>query len=290
MRTTAGDTRRRAAFSELILNPVEEEETLTVLKALADARLIITSSDAAEVAHEALIREWPTLRGWLEDNREGLRLHRHLTEAAQEWRSIDREPDALYRGARLAQAREWAATHDAEMNALEKEFLEASLAETEREIAEREAQRQRELDAAQKLAEAEERRANELRRRAWYLIGALALALGLAFAAIYLGGQARQAATTAQGQQRVAFSRELAAASISNLTVDPERSILLSLEAVKLADTREAENALHLAVQSSRIRRTLQGPGRSRWCRFQPGRKVPGNRRARMDRSGSGTW
>ena len=256
--TAAGDTRRRAAFSELILKPEEAEETLTVLKALADARLIITNTDAAEVAHEALIREWPTLRGWLEDNREGLRLHRHLTKVAQEWLSGDREPDVLYRGVRLAQAREWAATHTEEINALEKEYMEASLAEAEREAAEREAQRQRELEAARKLAEAEERRANELRKRAWYLIGALSLALGLAFAAIYLGGQARQAAVTAQGQERVAFSRELAAASISNLTVDPERSILLSLEAVKLADTREAESALHLAVQTSRIRRTLQ--------------------------------
>ena len=35
-----------------------------------------------EVAHEALIREWPTLREWLEEDREGLRVHRHLTEAA----------------------------------------------------------------------------------------------------------------------------------------------------------------------------------------------------------------
>ncbi len=43
---------------------------------LADARLIITGEDTVEVAHEALIREWPRLRGWLEDNREGLRLHR----------------------------------------------------------------------------------------------------------------------------------------------------------------------------------------------------------------------
>ena len=41
--------------------------THAVLKALADARLITTSEDSAEVAHEALIREWPTLRGWLEE-------------------------------------------------------------------------------------------------------------------------------------------------------------------------------------------------------------------------------
>ncbi|MCK7510808.1 MAG: hypothetical protein MZV70_46565 [Desulfobacterales bacterium] len=59
------------------------------------------------MAHEALIREWPTLRGWLDEDRDGLRLHRHLTDAAQEWDIRQRDPDALYRGARLAQALEW---------------------------------------------------------------------------------------------------------------------------------------------------------------------------------------
>ena len=88
-------------FNELILKPEEAGTTQTVLKALADARLITTSENAVEVAHEALIREWPTLRSWLEDNREGFRLHRHLTEAAQEWVALNRDPDVLYRGARL---------------------------------------------------------------------------------------------------------------------------------------------------------------------------------------------
>ena len=86
--TSTGDTRRRVTFNELILKPEETHSTQSVLKALADARLITTSENAVEVAHEALIREWPTLRGWLEDNREGLRLHRQLTEAAQEWEAL----------------------------------------------------------------------------------------------------------------------------------------------------------------------------------------------------------
>jgi hypothetical protein len=95
----AGDTRRRATFDELILKPEEAATTHAVLKALADARLITTSEDAAEVAHEALIREWPTLHGWLEENREGLRLHRQLTEASQDWSVLHHDADLLYRGA-----------------------------------------------------------------------------------------------------------------------------------------------------------------------------------------------
>ena len=53
----------------------------------------------------------PTLLGWLEDNREGLRLHRQLTEAAQDWSGMNHDPDLLFRGVRLAQTREWASTH-----------------------------------------------------------------------------------------------------------------------------------------------------------------------------------
>ncbi|HSL30011.1 MAG TPA: helix-turn-helix domain-containing protein [Anaerolineales bacterium] len=261
----AGDTRRRATFEELILKPEEAATTHAVLKALADARLITTSEAAAEVAHEALIREWPTLHGWLEENREGLRLHRQLTEAAQDWSVMNHDPDLLYRGARLAQAREWDSTHNDEMNALEVEFLAASVEAGEREAAEREAQRQRELEAAQKLAYTEKQRAEEqthsaiqLRKRAYYLTGAFVIALIMAIAAVFFGRQA-------QISSRLATTRELASASISNLAVDPERSILLALQAVNktYAVDRtvlpEAEDALRRAIQASRVELTLNG-------------------------------
>ncbi len=255
--TATGDTRRRATFNELILKPEEAVLTQNVLKALADARLIITSENSAEVAHEALIREWPTLRGWLEENREGLRLHRHLTDAAQEWVSHNRETDVLYRGAKLAQAREWASLHRDEMNALELEFLEASQAFAEREASERESRRQRELESARKLAEAEGRRAEEqtraavqIRKRSLILAGTLVVTVLLAMAAGWLGWQGRRAS-------QIAVSRELAAASISNLDIDPERSILLALEAVSASSTWEAEDALHRAVMASRVRLTI---------------------------------
>ena len=76
-----------------------------VLNRLADARLVPCRRRQPRSLHEALIREWPTLREWLNQDREGLRLHRDLTEAAQDWLEMNREADMLYRGARLAQAR-----------------------------------------------------------------------------------------------------------------------------------------------------------------------------------------
>ena len=59
------------------------------------------SDGTAEVAHEALLREWPRLRGWLEEDAEGRRLHHHLAIAAREWDAGGRDPGELYRGARL---------------------------------------------------------------------------------------------------------------------------------------------------------------------------------------------
>jgi len=239
--TATGDTRRRAAFNELILKPEERTTTQAVLKALADARLITTSEDSAEVAHEALIREWPTLRGWLEDNRESLRFHRHLTETAQEWFASNREKDLLYRGARLTQVREWALAHSDEMNDLEREFIEASQAGAEHEVAEREAQRERELVAARKLAETEKARAeehghsaNRLRGRNRLITAIGALTLILAILAGMFGARSNQNALRAEQQARVAISREWAAAAVSNIGVDSDRSILLALQAVSV--------------------------------------------------------
>src|SRR4029450_10688681 len=81
-----------------------------------------------DVSHEALIRGWPRLRGWLDEDRAGLRLQRRITETAEEWQRSNRDDGFLYRGARLISAQEWRARHEAELNPLEREFLDASIA------------------------------------------------------------------------------------------------------------------------------------------------------------------
>lgn len=122
------DTRRRADLAELTPDHAQRAGVDAVLQTLADARLIVKDTHTAEVAHEALIREWPTLRGWLDADREGLRLHRHLTEAATEWDKRGRKPEDLYRGTRLVQAQEWVNTHTDQLSAAERAFLQASTA------------------------------------------------------------------------------------------------------------------------------------------------------------------
>jgi tetratricopeptide (TPR) repeat protein len=126
------DTRRRAPFSELITRATDEAAIDTVLGILADARLVTTGTQdpgeerVVEVAHEALIREWPTLRDWLNQNREGLILHRQLTEDVNDWLKLDRDAGALYRGARLQQTLEWAKANADLISLSEQEFLDAS--------------------------------------------------------------------------------------------------------------------------------------------------------------------
>ena len=265
------DTRRRAALIELERQSLQAAQLRAVLNVLADARLITLNEDSAEVAHEALIREWQRLHEWLTQDREGLRLHRHLTDSAHEWERRGRDASELYRGARLAQAREWAGTHENHLNESERAFLKASIEQEQRDTLEREAQRQRELDVAKKLAETESQHSKQLRRRAVFLAGAFVLAVILAGVAILFGSQANTNAQAARAEQQVAFERELSASAINNLSVDPERSILLSLQAVNIGLKNnqpvliEAQDALHRSIQSSRVLATLHEPDVTIW-------------------------
>lgn len=113
------DTRRRVKLDELGQSK-EQDAVANVLKTLTDARLVTTEEDSAEVAHEALIREWGTLRKWLDEDRDSLRLHRHLTESAMEWKWKRKEASELYRGARLKQLQDWVKEHGEQLSPLER--------------------------------------------------------------------------------------------------------------------------------------------------------------------------
>lgn len=237
------DTRRRAALNELVRQSAEATQLRAVLNILAEARLITLNEDSAEVAHEALIREWQRLHEWLTQDREGLLLHRHLTESAHEWETRGHDPSELYRGARLAQAREWALINEERLNASERAFLTASIDQEEHDALEREAQRQHELEASQRLAETEKSRAEE------------------------------QASSVKRLRQQALISsvRELSNAANLNLEIDPERSILLALQAVNKTYEidrtvlPEVEDALRRAVQTSRVELTLPGDADVVW-------------------------
>jgi len=254
------DTRRRASLNELVRQSEEATQLRGVLNTLAEARLITLNEDNAEVAHEALIREWRRLHEWLTQDREGLLLHRHLTESAYEWEGRGRDPAELYRGARLAQAREWVTANEEKLNPTERAFLSAAVEQEEHEAWEREAQRQRELEAARELAETQRRTAKQLRRRAVVLLGVLAFALLAALTAgIFARNNsslAEQNASIAQTAQAVSkqavadFTRSEAqrlaaeANSLMQSASDPQLIALLSLRSISTQYTAEGDAAL----------------------------------------------
>ncbi len=263
--TGTGDTRRRATINELVSHPKEFSATQSVLKALADARLVTIAEDSVQVAHEALIREWPTLRGWLEENREGLRLHRQLTEAAEDWRAGSKDAELLFRGAHLAQASEWAASHADDFNVEEREFLQASLAFAEREATEREAAHQRELDAAQKLADTERQRAEERAKSVHRLRRRSILSTSFGIVAVILAGLAFFAWHSSNATAARLQSLNLASSAIqANNTGRGDLALALSLAAVNINQPPvEASKALRAIATAPGTRALLTGHAQS---------------------------
>ncbi|MFF3538835.1 helix-turn-helix domain-containing protein [Streptomyces sp. NPDC002466] len=123
------DTRRPTDRTEFTTG--HPDAVTTVLERLARARLITLDETTADLAHEALITAWPRLRAWIGADRERMRQHRLLTDAATSWHALGRDPGALYRGARLTAAEGHFARRpgeEDELNSLEREFLTAGLA------------------------------------------------------------------------------------------------------------------------------------------------------------------
>jgi WD40 repeat protein/class 3 adenylate cyclase len=239
--TGEGDSpvRRRVPTNEFDLE--RDVVAHSVLARFTQDRLLTQSDGWVEVAHEALIREWPRLADWLEEDLEGHRLRAHLTQAASRWDREHRDPGELFRGARLSATLDWASAHAEELNQLERTFLTES-----RQASEREAERHRRTN-----------------RRLRALLAGVAVLLVVALVA---GGLAVVQRARAERERQVAFARELTYAAAASLRSDPERSILLAMEAVRTYRKasapvgKDALETLHGAVQASGVALTLEHP------------------------------
>ncbi|KJK42128.1 hypothetical protein UK23_38670 [Lentzea aerocolonigenes] len=209
------DTKRRVSRDSLD----NDDDTLFVLDHLARARLITLDDTGVDLTHEAVIRSWPRLSGWLTANRDGLRVHHQLTEAASAWESLNRDSGALYRGVRLALAREWATGDDDAMSARERRFLYASI---EAEEAEQEATRRQ-------------------TRRLRQLVGLLTVLLVLAVTAV---GYAIKAQRETTEQRNIAIARKAVSDAQGLQPADAALSTQLSLAAQQLSDNTETRDNL----------------------------------------------
>jgi WD40 repeat protein len=230
-------TRRRARQAELLSLAVDRAGLESVLKAFSGFRLLtfdrdpVTRGPTVEVAHEALLTEWPRLRGWIEDARESLVLARRVGESTQEWIESNEDPSYLIRGVRLEDVETWASQADVVLTSDESRYIEASV--------------------AQRAADAEDSRRR--RRRALVtLASGLFLVSALALIAFWQRGVAEEEALQAR-------ARELAAAAQGQVGQNRELALLIATEAFDSSirggaePTTEAVSAMAQAIHDWRL-------------------------------------
>jgi WD40 repeat protein/DNA-binding SARP family transcriptional activator len=246
--TEEGEGARRRVDREFLMSlPSADDRLANVIERLGAQRLLTfdqspeTGRATVEVAHEALISEWPRLAAWVENSRNDLRTRQRIATAAEEWRESGNDSGFLLSGSRLEQLSDWAGRTDLELTALENDYLSKSLA----------------------AREAQMRSANQRRR---LVVGSVAAGLLVATGLGVFAWSQRQA--TAQ-QERIVAVGDFAAVATNNLVVDPELSLLLAIESVETTRRVDgtvlavAEEALHRAVLSHRLlgRVDHNGPG-----------------------------
>jgi WD40 repeat protein/DNA-binding SARP family transcriptional activator/type II secretory pathway predicted ATPase ExeA len=253
----SGDVRRRLHRSDLVALTRDTAAMEQAIAAFGAARLLTfdrdpeTRAPTVEVAHEALLTQWTRLRTWITATRDDLVVERRLAAATGEWLSAGRDPSFLASGHRLDRFSELASTAAVAITTAERAYVDASQAER---------QRREDAEAARRAAELRARQRSRRRRRA--LLGSAALVVVVVLG---LGAFAVQQRTIVAREARVTSARQLAAAAIASLEIDPQRGLLLAIEAVERTRSvdgtaiPEAEAALRQAIWSSRLLATLDG-------------------------------
>ncbi|MDX8054557.1 hypothetical protein SK571_34760 [Lentzea sp. BCCO 10_0798] len=200
-----------------------------VLDVLADTRLITVDEHTVAVTHEALFQAWPRLRAWLDEDHEGLRTHRRLTDAARTWQELGRDAGSLYRATRLAETTEWLTRARPELTGTEREFIGAS----------------RTL---------ERRRSRRLR---WVAAGLSALLLATSATAVVAVQQRREV----DRLELVRRSQELAETSEALAGSDPERAARTAAEAYRTYPTVKARGRVLSAVAAASRGREITADG-----------------------------
>ena len=197
MPTQDGDPVRARVPRAKVAGDAEQQR---LVELLVDARLVSIDGDTVQIAHEALVRVWPRLRGWLDDDVDGQRVFRHLAGAADAWDAMGRPDSELYRGARLSRVLQWRERGSPELNKTETEFLAAATAFSELEL------------QASESRLARERSVNRRLRGALAGVGAL---LVMTLAAGSLAVRTANEADRARGRAEAASSRAVDAAGLA---------------------------------------------------------------------------
>jgi WD40 repeat protein len=206
----------------------------TALEAFASSRLLVLDGDTVQIAHDVLLRAWPRLRAWLDNEQANWILYAQLQEDAARWAEHGRDPSFLYRGRQLAaveQAKaQWAAdrAHYPALTHEQAGFLAAS---------------------SQQAA-----RGARVRR-----VALLSLVLLLAIS-VAAAGVAALADRTANQQRNAALAGQLAGESEALDATNPVAAAALATAAWKIDPTAEARDSL-LDVMAQPARGTVTATG-----------------------------
>jgi len=277
------DTRRQQTVAELRASGDDPALFDRTVARLTESRLLTASGDPEggarriDIAHEALIAGWPRLQAWLEQRRAAEQARRRLEGKAAEWVRADKR-GRLLDEYELLEAERWLGTEDARELGHSQDLadlVQASKEAIAQARAEKRAQRQRELEQAQKLAEEQRLRAEEgdraasrLRRRLVVITVAVAIALVAFVAATWFGvdadrqrDHARTAlvtATMAQGQAEIDADKAVKAAATATAALG--QAEIQADNAVRAAATAtaalgqaeiEADNAVRAAATAA---------------------------------------
>src|SRR5271169_2407995 len=217
--SATADTRRIARRDEL------SSDAWPVVTHLADLRLVVTrfdersEQDVVELVHEALISSWKLLHDWMIADRKFRLWQEELRVLMRSWLTGRSHADGLLHGLMLAEAKRWIAERKADLSHDECEYIITS------------------IDSQSKI-EAQARRSRTARFVAVVAVAVTCLLL----------------ASAAWIQGRIATSRELTARSLSLISSDPDESVQLALNAVRMRESSETQNALRRSLMGNRLK------------------------------------
>ncbi|WP_157170439.1 WD40 repeat domain-containing protein, partial [Nocardia carnea] len=203
-----------------------------MLARLVEARLITMDRDTVRLAHEALLREWPRLREWIDTDRDWLRRSQRVIADSRRWQQSGCESALLYRGSQLAAIREREIPADQDpilADPLATEFVAAAV-------------------GAESLRT---RRRRAVTATLVVLVIALTVTTGIA---VWARNQATQ-------QRDTAIARELAGRSEQLASTDPVGSQLAALTAWRTKEIPEARYAMLAAARNPAIHPIDAGSG-----------------------------
>jgi DNA-binding SARP family transcriptional activator/WD40 repeat protein len=232
------DTRRRTRRADLEAGH-HGASTASVIDRFGQARLLafdrdpVTREPTVEIAHEALLRAWPRLRDWLQEDREVLRSVAQIATAASAWEASGHDAGDLLRGARLSAAWEFDDEAGVRLTPSERDFVDVS-----HEVFERE----------QTLQRTQNRRLRSL------LVGAVSLlVLSLVAGGLALHQRARASAEAAAATEAASDAETRRINTLPGQLVTSNRRIalLMAVEAFRRKPGPESLGALQEALVGS---------------------------------------